>query len=263
MGRPIHGSGAAAGAASRPGRTVFVLPFLAASLFILSAPPAAVAGPPVPGGEATLVSVSESRSIESGGSAEAFSLRLPTGAACPGDSANDGYRVQSYMVPVAVDPSTLEYDVSGPVPNSFGDGTSFRQPLYDVSTSPFIHAQTTDAATSGAPGFIVNIPSFSYAVYRPGELPPGPYAIGIACTLANRTVRHWGVEVEVADAPDDEPAGVRWARAGGSGGAAGSGWRNRSAAVATASVAMAAGIALVTTRRRGRRQTAATPMEDR
>ena len=27
-----------------------------------------------------------------------FTLRLPAGAACTGDSANDGYRVQSYMV---------------------------------------------------------------------------------------------------------------------------------------------------------------------
>ena len=49
------------------------------------------------------------RPIDGGGSATPFTLRLPDGAACPGDSANDGYRVNSYMVPLDVDPTTVTY----------------------------------------------------------------------------------------------------------------------------------------------------------
>jgi len=55
-----------------------------------------------------------------GNSSTSFTLRLPSGAACGGDSAHDGYRVQSYIVPSGIDPSTLTFNSSGPVPAGRG-----------------------------------------------------------------------------------------------------------------------------------------------
>src|SRR5687768_17333907 len=49
--------------------------------------------------------------LDEGGSATPFTLQLPVGAACTGDSASSDYRVQSYMVPSAVDPNTLTFGV--------------------------------------------------------------------------------------------------------------------------------------------------------
>src|SRR5262245_64190200 len=71
--------------------------------------------------------------LDEGGSATAFSLLLPTGAACTGDSSNSDYRVQSYFVPASVSPSSLTFDFSGPIPN--GLGANIRQPLYQTSSS--------------------------------------------------------------------------------------------------------------------------------
>lgn len=141
--------------------------------------------------------------LREGGSATAFSFRLPRGASCQRDSAEGGYRVQSYMVPARDDPGSLVYTDAGP------DGPG-RFPLYDVTTSQFVNQQTANADAPGQPGTIVNLPAFSYAVYAPGELPPGRYNIGVACSLLNKTTRFWNVETVVTSARGDKPAQVRW-----------------------------------------------------
>lgn len=143
--------------------------------------------------------------LNSGGSATDFSIKLPTGAACAGDSANDGYRVQSYRVPASVNPATLTFDASGPIGH---------QALYDTTGSPYVDKQTANADTPGGPGPIVNIADFDYGVYLPGDVTPGTYNLGIACTLgpasATQLDRFWNVQKSfVADAAD-EPASVRW-----------------------------------------------------
>jgi hypothetical protein len=149
-------------------------------------------------------------SIDGGGSTTEFTLQLPAGASCPGDSANDGYRVNSYMVPITLDPGSVTYDGLGPTPLTLGDAGTFVQPLYDIATNSFASAQTADAAAPGEPGPIVNLPAFSFAVFAPGDVPPGRYHLGIACTLLNQIVALWDAELIVTTARDDAPAQIHW-----------------------------------------------------
>lgn len=200
------------------------------------------------------------RPLDGGGSATEFSLRLPSGAACPGDSANDGYRVNSYMVPVGVHPSTVIYNGLGPTPPVLGDGSSFRQPLYDTETHPFVSAQTAEARAPGEPGPIVNVPVFSFAVYAPGDLPPGRYHVGLVCTLLNVVVSIWDTEMILSVAREDDPAQVTWTvsdaeAAGGS-----------TPTAALVGLAVAAALALTINRLRRRRSldaVATVSLEDR
>ncbi|HEX7276501.1 MAG TPA: hypothetical protein VF244_03940, partial [Acidimicrobiales bacterium] len=97
------------------------------------------------------------------------------------------------------------------VPNAYGEWASFRQPLYEPSTRPYSSAMTAEAAGPGQPGAIVNVPELTFGLYAPGELPPGRYRIGVACTLYNEVVRYWDAELVVTQSAGDEPAGVTWA----------------------------------------------------
>jgi MYXO-CTERM domain-containing protein len=145
-----------------------------------------------------------------GGSSTPFTVRPPDGATCPGDSADDGYRVNSFMVPAGVAPTAITFDGLGPTPPAFGAYETFREPLFDLETNSFVSAQTADAEAPREPGTIINIPAFSFGVYTPGDVPAGRYRIGIACTLLNEITTVWDAEIVVDAASDDEPAGIRW-----------------------------------------------------
>ena len=118
--------------------------------------------------------------LASGASATDFSLRLPQGAACTGDSEHGLYRVQSFMVPDGVDPATLMFGATGPLPK--GVGAQFRQPLFKTTSEPYVNAFTDVAREENGPGVIINIPSFNLSVFSGDDLPAGSYVIGIACT---------------------------------------------------------------------------------
>jgi hypothetical protein len=155
--------------------------------------------------------------LTEGGSATAFGLALPEGAACTGDSASGEYRVQSYMVPASVSPASLTFDAFGPAPQ--GIGADFRQPLYDTSGRPYVNNQT-DIATGGGPGTISQLPAFSFAAFAGSErsgpeiMPPGSYNLGIACTRGvagpEQLDRYWNIRFDVAADPADRPLGLRW-----------------------------------------------------
>lgn len=169
-----------------------------ASAAAVNAGPAQVVTPPdQPGGGGA--------PLNSGGSATSFSLKLTPGAACTKDSANGGYRVQSYFVPSSVSPASLTFDASGPIGH---------QPLYDTTGSPYVDKQTANADPANGPGTIVNIATFSYKVYPPGQLAPGTYNLGIACTLgpasATQVDRYWNVQKTFTADAADQPTGVRW-----------------------------------------------------
>ena len=192
---------------------------------------------------ATVVSPGTSTALATGGSATAFSLALPANAACKGDSADDGYRVQSYMVPSSVDPSTLRFGSTGPVPR--GTGASFRQPLYSTSTSPFVNEQTANVDLPTDRAAIVSVPSFALSVFAQGDIPPGSYNIGLACTKGTGDLvveDLWNVKLEVATAASD-PLGISWTATNASAagaltqtsGAAGSSGEKSAAPVAAAS----------------------------
>jgi hypothetical protein len=154
--------------------------------------------------------------LNAGGSGTAFALAPPTGASCTGDSATGGYRVQSYMVPASVNPSTLTFDANGPVPA--GIGANLRLPLFgSAGGSPFVDQTTAVATTPGGGGLLVNLPSFSYAVFAPDGpsfVPPGTYNIGFACTLGiaspTQQDKFWNVQMTFSIAASDLPAGITW-----------------------------------------------------
>jgi hypothetical protein len=145
--------------------------------------------------------------LDHGGSSTPFTLELPTGAACPGDSANDDYRIQSFVVPDGVDPAGLTYDSTMPV----GEGL---YALYEVNSNPFVQGLTAMAVNPGDPGVIDGLPTFDFVVFPPETLAEGVTHIGIACTLFNETVRYWDTDIVLTDTPDDRPAQLTWEAVG-------------------------------------------------
>jgi hypothetical protein len=87
-----------------------------------------------------------------------FALVPPAGAACTGDSATGGYRVNSYIVPASVDPGTLQWGATGPTPA--GTGANLSEPLFSSSNSPFVN-MTTAVST----GQLTGLPPFSFGVF--------------------------------------------------------------------------------------------------
>ena len=69
--------------------------------------------------------------ISSGDASTRFFVRLPEGAACPGDSVNDQWRVNTFLIPVAQDPLDVLFGSSGPEP----PWTSGMYPLFDNSNN--------------------------------------------------------------------------------------------------------------------------------
>lgn len=149
--------------------------------------------------------------LNAGGSATAFALIPPQGAACSGDSATGQYKVQTYMVPVSVEPSTLTFDSFGPLPAA--SGANYRQPLYSAVGTAFVN-KTTAVST----GLLTGLPTFSFAwVGADGTtfLPAGTYNIGYACTKgqasATQLDRFWNMQLTVAADAQDAPSLLTWA----------------------------------------------------
>ncbi len=111
-----------------------------------------------------------------GTSATSFTVLPPSASTCPGD-AIAGYRLSSFVTPVANDPATLTYDNTGPV------GTN-TYPLVDTLGTPFVNATSLSIGS----GLITGIPTFNWAAFAGAGLPAGNYYIGIACTLATAGV---------------------------------------------------------------------------
>lgn len=239
----------------RPATTRVWLVTALAVVTVASWPAAAAAATGTRAGDAVVVdSLDLDVPLSEGGSAAIFTLRLPDGASCPGDSANDQYRIQSFVVPAADDPGTLRYEEIKPV----GAG---RWALYEVGTRPYAQALTDLNDGEGRPGRIGGIPPLSFAVFPPGELPDGRYRVGIACTLARATERFWDTELVLTAVPDDEPGQLRW-RATDVTLPDDDGKPDRTV-VALSVVAVAAALTTLFVRRTNRRQRAAVSEEER
>lgn len=150
--------------------------------------------------------------LTGGGAGTAFSFALPPGAACDGDSASGGYRIQSYMASDSVDPGTLQFGSNGPTPSA--TGAAFRHALFDASsTASYVNIQTAMADVPGGPGLILAIPSFNFAVLSPGDIVPGTYNIGLACTLGpvspTQLKKYWNAQMTF-DVDASDPAGIKW-----------------------------------------------------
>ncbi len=150
-------------------------------------------------------SIIRTETLTHGNGATEFSLRLPDGAVCPGDSANDQWRLQSFMIPAADDPTTIRYGSIGPEPQTVG-----RSSLFMLDTRPFVHQLTRRNTGKGEPGVISVLPGFSLAVQASEAIPTGEYRIGIACTNFGKTAVYWDTEIAVTVSPDGKAAGLEW-----------------------------------------------------
>ncbi len=144
--------------------------------------------------------------LAAGGSAEQFTLTLPSGAACPGDSATGGYQVYSYLVPQSTDLSTLNFKGGHP---SVGLGL--------FTAGAYYHANTA----VGSPALIYNIPSnFSFdAVFQKTNLntllnggSSAVWELGLACGNVNANgalSNFWNTEVTFTASSSDSD-GFMW-----------------------------------------------------
>ena len=169
------------------------------------------------GGSALIVSegngLANSREAITGGDAQSgFSLKLPGGAACSGDSIHDDYRVQSFMVNAGTDVAALTFGEVGPEPASLG--SEFRQALFLRNTNAYVNAATNVAAEAGGAGAIIDIPVFTLSGFSASDLPPARYVLGIACTKgaasAAQIDRYWSATLDLSGADAAGSAHRRW-----------------------------------------------------
>lgn len=177
---------------------------MVAVVYVLGGPTVWAADTPVDSGSVTVVDpVVRTKEITNARSATEFSLQLPPGEACPGDSMHDQWRWQTFIIPIADDPGAIEYQVQGPV----GPG---QWPLFNTKTHPLVDEILQANAAANLPGNVPAIDALSFAVFPPGTLPAGHYRIGVACTLSRVTAKYWSTEIVITDAPNDKPAKFSW-----------------------------------------------------
>ena len=150
-------------------------------------------------------SVVRTKELTHGTGATEFSLRLPDGAVCPGDSANDQWRVQSFMIPTSDDPTVIRYGSIGPEPLTID-----RSSLFMLDTRPFVHQLTRRNTVQGQPGIISVLPGFSLSVQASEAIPSGNYRIGIACTYFGTTALYWDTEIELTASLDGRADSLTW-----------------------------------------------------
>jgi len=134
----------------------------------------------------------------------------PANAYCPGDSANDGYRVQTFLTPATVDPATLTYDVSGPIVPA---ADSAQQPYTWSLFHPTTQQQWLNGTTAVNPKGFIDPTAYPFGFdILSGLLPTGDYLVGIACSKNGVTETFWEVPITItADgagytvAPNDGP----------------------------------------------------------
>lgn len=180
----------------RPGvAAVVVVSWLAVVVVLAMARPAAAER----AGDLEIVDASGA-AIGTGGPEGVVVLRPPAGAACQGDSASGGYRVSTFLVPSGTDPGGLEFGELRPL----GEGN---WSIWTASTDPAVKL-LTGVSGPGLPGPLVDLPAFTFDVgLLPGEIAPGEYLLGLACTLDDRTTRFWDVPFVVLD---DETVSISW-----------------------------------------------------
>lgn len=176
-------------------------------LFVMNAGGASAAAiTPVDSGDVLIVDANApSKQLTRGDGTTSFLVRVPDGAVCPGDSFNDQWRIQSFMVPATDDIGALSYGVIGP------EGPQ-QLALFgaDAAASSFANILTPANAVAGQPGRINTPPPFSLAVAAGELVPSGSYRIGIACTYFGATALYWDTEIEVTQAADGEPSELSW-----------------------------------------------------
>jgi hypothetical protein len=171
----------------------------------------------VTGGTAGVFATTGSGALTAGGSSTQFVVKPPDGSKCTGDSANGGYKVNSYMVPSTVDVSTLTFNNNGPILPS-GSPATFAQPLYKAGSLN----KVTNLQTGPGDGLVIGITPVTFEIYSAASptptgslaLPAGTYNVGIVCALTTAQPysldKFWNVQFTVVADPTDVPGGFKW-----------------------------------------------------
>jgi Putative Ig domain len=148
--------------------------------------------------------------ITSGGSSTVFTIDLPTGADCTGDTTNDGYHVYSYLVPQGTSPTSVDFATGDP-----STGYGF------FTSSPSYYGPANTAPNTGE---IISIPEFEWGPavtsynLRSDLLYSGTKGVwegGIACANSSGTVTdYWNTEITFTSSESD-PDGFVWTAAAG------------------------------------------------
>lgn len=184
--------GRAVGAVLAVATMVLVVPSVARAV-------SAAAVAPDDRGPVVLVAAGDpNEELQRGDAGTDFTLRLPEGLACPGDSMHDNWRVQTFMVPAADDLAHLSYGVIGP-------SGVHQYALYgaDESARSYANVLTQANASAGQPGVIAAFVPLDFRVVAGESLPSGTYSVGFACTFFGETASYWHTEIVVtADGGD-------------------------------------------------------------
>ncbi len=158
------------------------------------AAPAATANP---GGPAIITTSDFFTPLNSGGGDTVWSIKLPPGASCSGDTATNNFHVFTYVAPSTVDPATLHFGSAGP------DNNPQAFPLVDDGGSPQI-ALNTGIGTGQVP--VPALPRMKWGnpptPFDSSLIPPGTYNVGIACADgAGVNDKFWNVQETFAGDP--------------------------------------------------------------
>ena len=154
----------------------------------------AAAQAPVRAGDALVVDAySRTQALTHGSAFTEFSVRLPDNSTCPGDSAHDQWRVQSFIIPADADPVAIRYGAIGPEPPGHG-----RYALFMLETTPFVHQLTRPNPGAGQPGVIQTMPPFNFTVVAGDGIPSGEYRVGAACTYFGKTAKYWDTQIVIS-----------------------------------------------------------------
>ena len=133
---------------------------------------------------------------------------LPQDSTCPGDSANDQWRIDSFLLPAGEDPMDMVYTATGPEPA----WTAGRYPLFGQADGLPISAQFLQRNTVvGKPGKILSIAVSSFTMVAQNQFPGGEYTLGMICTYFNQPALYWDAAITISAAPaDGDPTKLTW-----------------------------------------------------
>ena len=155
-------------------------------------------------GNVTITEAAKPTAILMGGDRETpFGLRLPDDAECPGDSATDQWRVESFVIPGEDDPADIRFA-------SYSLATDGQWPLLDVDSQKFLAEFMPENPAAGLPGQIPDLPTFTFELYGRNELPEGRYTLGIACSYFNKMGVFWSTQIDLKYESGDPSSDFQW-----------------------------------------------------
>jgi hypothetical protein len=162
-------------------------------------------------GTATIANPNGLAPLSSGGSTTQYTITLPSGASCDGDTASNGYHVFSYLVPEGTNPTAVSFATG--LPTDYPDAPTG---LF-TATGNYYGPANTAVST----GQIINIPgNLEFAPMLTRGLPlgtllyngdtSGVWEAGIACANSTGAVTdYWNTEITFTSSGSD-PHGFTW-----------------------------------------------------